>query len=70
MTYRSTLLGCGKCVPERVMTNDEIALMVDTLDAWIYVAGPVFIAGISPRCRRRLPASRWGQREMRFCRRA
>jgi len=36
MTYRSTLLGCGKCVPERVMTNDEISLLVDTSDAWIY----------------------------------
>ncbi len=36
MTYRSTLLGCGKFVPERVMTNDEIALTVDTSDAWIY----------------------------------
>ncbi len=36
MMYRSTLLGCGKCVPERVMTNDDIALLVDTSDEWIY----------------------------------
>ncbi|HEY0386942.1 MAG TPA: beta-ketoacyl-ACP synthase III [Gaiellales bacterium] len=29
------LLGLGSCVPDRVMTNDEIATMVDTNDEWI-----------------------------------
>ncbi|MDB5057896.1 MAG: ketoacyl-ACP synthase [Chloroflexi bacterium] len=36
MSYRSTLLGCGKYAPKRVMTNDEIALAVDTSDEWIF----------------------------------
>jgi 3-oxoacyl-[acyl-carrier-protein] synthase-3 len=36
MSYRSTLLGCGKYVPKRVMTNDELALTVDTSDEWIF----------------------------------
>jgi 3-oxoacyl-[acyl-carrier-protein] synthase-3 len=36
MSFRSTLRGCGKYVPERVMTNDDLALMVDTTDAWIF----------------------------------
>ena len=36
MIFRSTLLGCAKAVPERVMTNDEIALLVDTSDEWIF----------------------------------
>ena len=35
MVYRSTLRGTGLYVPERVMTNDEIATRVDTSDAWI-----------------------------------
>jgi 3-oxoacyl-[acyl-carrier-protein] synthase III len=36
MSCRATLRGCGKYVPARVMTNDEIAKTVDTSDEWIY----------------------------------
>jgi 3-oxoacyl-[acyl-carrier-protein] synthase-3 len=36
MSYRATLRACGMYVPERIMTNDEIATMVDTSDEWIY----------------------------------
>lgn len=32
---RSVVLGCGSCLPERVVTNDEIAKIVDTSDEWI-----------------------------------
>ncbi|RME63674.1 MAG: beta-ketoacyl-ACP synthase III, partial [Alphaproteobacteria bacterium] len=32
---RSIMLGCGSYLPARVMTNDELAKMVDTSDAWI-----------------------------------
>ena len=30
-----SLIGIGSHVPERVMTNDEIATMVETSDEWI-----------------------------------
>ena len=36
MIYRSTLRGCGLYAPARVMTNDEVATMVETSDEWIY----------------------------------
>src|SRR5438309_11861659 len=29
------ILGLGMCVPERVLTNDELARTVDTTDEWI-----------------------------------
>ncbi len=29
------IVGLGMCVPERIVTNDEIATMVDTSDEWI-----------------------------------
>ncbi len=32
---RSVFLGCGAYLPERVMTNQELARMVDTSDEWI-----------------------------------
>lgn len=35
MTLRSVVLGCGQCLPDRVLTNAEIATMVDTSDEWI-----------------------------------
>ena len=35
MTYHSRIIGCGSYLPERVMTNDELAAMVDTTDEWI-----------------------------------
>ena len=34
-TYRSVVRGCGSYLPERIMTNDELAASVDTSDAWI-----------------------------------
>ncbi len=49
MSFRSTFLGAGTYLPERVVGNDELALRVDTSDAWIrertgigqrYLAGP------------------------------
>jgi 3-oxoacyl-[acyl-carrier-protein] synthase III len=35
MLHRSILAGCGGYLPERVMTNDELARTVDTSDEWI-----------------------------------
>lgn len=32
---RSVVKGCGSYLPERVMTNDELATIVDTTDEWI-----------------------------------
>ena len=32
---RSVVLGCGSYLPERVLTNEELARKVDTSDAWI-----------------------------------
>jgi len=32
---RSVVLGCGSYLPERVLTNDELAAKVDTSDEWI-----------------------------------
>jgi len=33
--YRAVILGTGSFVPEKVLTNDEIAQQVDTSDEWI-----------------------------------
>jgi 3-oxoacyl-[acyl-carrier-protein] synthase-3 len=33
--YRVSITGLGTCVPERVLTNQELAQMVDTSDEWI-----------------------------------
>jgi 3-oxoacyl-[acyl-carrier-protein] synthase-3 len=35
MATRAVITGIGHAVPERVMTNDDIAKLVDTNDAWI-----------------------------------
>ncbi|MGC2412577.1 MAG: beta-ketoacyl-ACP synthase III [Stellaceae bacterium] len=35
MTLRSQIAGCGGYLPERVVTNDELAARLDTSDAWI-----------------------------------
>ncbi|MDE2228219.1 MAG: ketoacyl-ACP synthase III [Alphaproteobacteria bacterium] len=35
MNFRSHVLGCGGYLPERIVTNDEIAKTLDTSDAWI-----------------------------------
>jgi 3-oxoacyl-[acyl-carrier-protein] synthase III len=32
---RSVVLGCGSYLPQRILTNDELARKVDTSDAWI-----------------------------------
>jgi 3-oxoacyl-[acyl-carrier-protein] synthase-3 len=32
---RSVVLGCGSYLPKRVLTNDDLASMVDTTDEWI-----------------------------------
>jgi 3-oxoacyl-[acyl-carrier-protein] synthase-3 len=32
---RSLITGCGAYLPERILTNDELARQVDTSDAWI-----------------------------------
>src|SRR5262252_4195926 len=35
MVFRSQVAGCGAYLPERVLTNDELAQRLDTSDAWI-----------------------------------
>ena len=35
MNFRSHVVGCGGYLPERVVTNDELAKTLDTTDAWI-----------------------------------
>src|SRR5438105_12820676 len=35
MMFRSQIAGCGGYLPERVVTNDELAARLDTSDAWI-----------------------------------
>lgn len=30
-----TVLGTGRCLPDRIVTNEEISALVDTTDAWI-----------------------------------
>ena len=35
MSFRSTFLGAGTYLPERVVSNDELASRIDTSDAWI-----------------------------------
>ena len=35
MTIRSVIAGCGAYLPEKILTNDELAKIVDTTDQWI-----------------------------------
>src|SRR6266513_3172207 len=35
MMFRSQIAGCGAYLPERVVTNDELATRLDTSDSWI-----------------------------------
>ena len=35
MALRSQVVGCGAYLPERVVTNDDLALRLDTSDEWI-----------------------------------
>ena len=35
MTLRARISGTGMCVPERVVTNDDLAELMDTSDEWI-----------------------------------
>ena len=35
MTCRSLILGSGAYLPERILTNGELAERIDTSDAWI-----------------------------------
>ncbi len=35
MNFRSHVLACGGYLPERIVTNDELARTLDTSDAWI-----------------------------------
>jgi 3-oxoacyl-[acyl-carrier-protein] synthase-3 len=35
MASRSRIVGCGSYLPDRIMTNDELAEIVDTSDEWI-----------------------------------
>lgn len=36
MVIRSLVAGCGTYLPERVVTNDDLAKRLDTSDAWIF----------------------------------
>lgn len=33
---RTLISGCGTCVPERIITNDELSRTLDTSDEWIF----------------------------------
>ena len=35
MGMRSKIVGTGMCVPDRVVTNDDLAALMDTSDEWI-----------------------------------
>ncbi|MAF47910.1 MAG: beta-ketoacyl-ACP synthase III [Rhodospirillales bacterium] len=35
MGSRSRIIGCGSYLPEKILTNDELAIAVDTSDEWI-----------------------------------
>src|SRR5947208_3105415 len=35
MQFRSQLVGCGAYLPERILTNEELARRIDTSDEWI-----------------------------------
>jgi 3-oxoacyl-[acyl-carrier-protein] synthase-3 len=35
VTLRSVVLGCGSYLPQRILTNAELATRIDTSDAWI-----------------------------------
>ena len=35
MSFRSLVLGCGGYLPERIVTNQELAARLETTDAWI-----------------------------------
>ena len=35
MVFRSQIAGCGGYLPERIVTNEELAARLDTSDAWI-----------------------------------
>ena len=35
MNYRSQIMGCGSYLPERIVTNAELAARLDTSDEWI-----------------------------------
>ena len=35
LKFRSVVRGVGACLPERIVTNDELAKLVDTSDEWI-----------------------------------
>ncbi|HEY3908753.1 MAG TPA: beta-ketoacyl-ACP synthase III [Stellaceae bacterium] len=35
MEWRSQIVGCGADLPERIVTNDELAARLDTTDEWI-----------------------------------
>ena len=32
---KSTITGWGKCIPDNVVTNDDLATFIDTSDEWI-----------------------------------
>ncbi|MDP3008750.1 MAG: beta-ketoacyl-ACP synthase III [Methylococcales bacterium] len=36
MTYYSKVIGTGGYLPEKILTNEELSLTVDTSDSWIY----------------------------------
>jgi 3-oxoacyl-[acyl-carrier-protein] synthase-3 len=36
MTHYAHIVGWGKYVPPRVLTNDDLSRMVDTSDEWVY----------------------------------
>ena len=35
MALRSQIIGCGAYLPERIVTNDDLAARLDTSDEWI-----------------------------------
>jgi 3-oxoacyl-[acyl-carrier-protein] synthase III len=43
---KSTITGWGKCIPDNVVTNDDMATFIDTSDEWIHIGPGNVTAGM------------------------
>ena len=35
LPYKAVIAGCGSFAPKKILTNDDLASMIDTTDEWI-----------------------------------